>query len=33
VVQTLLEYGANVATTDEVGAAGGRACRWRKLEP
>jgi hypothetical protein len=26
VVQTLLEYGANVATTDEVGAAGGRAC-------
>ena len=33
VVQTLLEGGADVAARDEVGAAGGRACGWRKLEP
>jgi solute carrier family 25 (mitochondrial adenine nucleotide translocator), member 4/5/6/31 len=28
VVQTLLEHGADVAARDDVGAAGGRACRW-----
>ena len=31
VVQTLLEHGADVAARDDVGAAGGRACRWCRL--
>jgi len=28
VVQTLLEHGADIAARNEVGAAGGRTCRW-----